>query len=112
MVLAWLLVVLDQRAASGRGLFRSATARGWGATGQGLSSLHETRTFVEYTRMSASRTPPSWSTPTCWRVTPKVHAAHAERHQGDCARPFGDAVSPDIDPDVGPGVGDEPGEAG
>ena len=62
--------------------------------------------------MSASRTPPSWSTPTCWRVTPKVHAAHAERHQGDCARPFGDAVSTDIDPDVGPGVGDEPGEAG
>ena len=38
------------------------TARGWGCTGQGLSVLHEIRTFVEYTRMSASSPRPSCST--------------------------------------------------
>ena len=32
------------------------TARGWGCTGQGLCVLHEPRTFVEYTRLSASST--------------------------------------------------------
>ena len=53
---------LDERAASGRGLFRSATARGRGGTDQGLSVLHEIRTFVEYTHLSASSTPPSCST--------------------------------------------------
>ena len=71
-------VVLDQRAASGRGPFRPATARGWGCTGQGLCVLHETRTFVQYTRMSASNTQASWSTPTCWRVTSKDRAVPAE----------------------------------
>ena len=40
----------------------SGTARGWGCTGQGLSILYETPTFVEYTHLSASSTPPSCST--------------------------------------------------
>ena len=45
-----------------RAPLRSATARGWGCTGQGLSVLHETPTPVEYTRMSANSAPPSCST--------------------------------------------------
>ena len=44
-----------------RAPLRSATARGWGCTGQGLSVLHETPTPVEYTRMPASSAPPSCS---------------------------------------------------
>ena len=57
----WLPAVLDQRAVSGRAPSGRPTARGWGCTGQGLSVLHETPTFVEYTRMPASGTPPSCS---------------------------------------------------
>ena len=41
--------------------FRSATARGWGCTDQGLSILHETPTFVECPHLPASSTPPSCS---------------------------------------------------
>ena len=37
-----------------RAPLRSANARGWGCTGQGLSVLHETPTPVEYTHLSAS----------------------------------------------------------
>jgi len=59
-------VVLDQRAASGRGPFRPATARGWGCTGQGLSVLHGAGAFVECTHVSPSGTRLSckyqWST--------------------------------------------------
>jgi len=43
----------------------SGTARGWGCTGQGLSILHETPTFVEYTNLSASSTQTSCSTRGC-----------------------------------------------
>ena len=43
----------------------SGTTRRWGCTVQGLSILHETPTFVEYTHLSASSTPPSCSTRGC-----------------------------------------------
>lgn len=65
------LVVLDQRVASGRGLFRSATAREWGGTDQGLSVLHATWTLVEYTHLSASSTPPLCSTAGPWPMAPE-----------------------------------------
>lgn len=63
--------MLDQRVASGRGLFRSATARGWGGTDQGLSVLHATWTLVEYTHLSASSTPPLCSTAGPWPMAPE-----------------------------------------
>ena len=47
------------------GVVASGTARRWGCTVQGLSILHETPTFVEYTHLSASSTPPSCSTRGC-----------------------------------------------
>ena len=59
--------------------FRSATARGWGCTGQGLSVLHETPTFVECPHLSASSTPPSCST----RPAPPGRL---------CTHPFDDAI--------------------
>lgn len=63
--------MLDQRVASGRGLFRSATARGWGGTDQGLSVLHATWTLVKYTHLSASSTPPLCSTAGPWPMAPE-----------------------------------------
>lgn len=65
------LAGLDQRVASGRGLFRSATARGWGCTDQVLSVLYKSRTLVEYTHLSASSTPPSCSTDSPWPMAPE-----------------------------------------
>jgi len=43
----------------------SGTTRRWGCTVQGLSILHETPTFVEYTHLSASSTQPSGSARGC-----------------------------------------------
>ena len=59
--------------------FRSATARGWGCTDQGLSILHETPTFVECPHLPASSTPPSCST----RPAPPGRL---------CTHPFDDAI--------------------
>ena len=68
----------------------ACTARGWGCTGQGLSVLHEPRTFVEYTRLSASGTPPSCSTR--WVTPGRLCAPLQRRDQGS---PFSDKTSGD-----------------
>ena len=62
----------------------AGTARGWGCTGQGLSVLHETPTFVECPHLSASSTPPSCST----RPAPPARLCTPLR-QRDQAHPIG-----------------------
>ena len=82
--------------------WRSArTARRWGCTGQGLSVLHEPRTFVEYPRMSASGTPPSCSSRP--EGAPAGSGPLIEHHQEPSQR-HGEPGGQRRESEVGPGV--------